>query len=78
METLGRHNKNKMVGFEDFRNREEIKEWVLIEKKEKGLVEIITQGDFVHCRNAARLYDGDYDISLVPYDEFAKNAKPLH
>ncbi len=67
-----------MVGFEDFHNRKEIKEWVLIEKQEEGLVEVIAQGDFEFCRNSARLYDGEYDISLVPYEEFAKKARPLH
>lgn len=66
-----------MVGFENL-HREETKEWVLIEKKQEGLVEIITQGDFAHCRNAARLYSGDYTISLIPADEFAKRAKLLH
>ena len=67
-----------MVGFEDFENRKEIKEWVLIEKKEEGLVEIIAQGDFELCRDAARRYDGDYDISLVPHEEFTEKARPLH
>ena len=67
-----------MVGFEDFQNREEIEEWVLIEKKEEGLCDVIAQGSFELCRNAARLYDGEYDISLVPYEEFAKKARPLH
>lgn len=66
-----------MVGFEKF-NKNEIKKWVLIEKREEGLAEIITEGDFSHCRNAARLYVGDYPISLIPYDEFAEKAKPLH
>ena len=78
MVSIRGHYKNKMVGFENFKDRKEIKEWILIEKKEDGLVEIITQGDFAHCRNAARLYNGDYDISLVPHEEFIRNAKPLH
>ncbi len=65
-----------MVDLEDLR---EIKEWVLIERKnDEGVVEILARGDFDECRDAARQYEGDNEISLVPYDEFSRKARLLH
>ena len=65
-----------MVELDDLK---EIKEWVLIERiNDEGVVEILERGDFDKCRDAARQYEGDNEISLVPYDDFSRKARLLH
>ena len=65
-----------MVDIEDLRD---IEEWVLIERtNEEGVVTVLARGDFDECREAARQYEGDNEISLVPHDEFSRKAKRLH
>lgn len=57
----------------------EIKEWVLIERLNKeGVVEVLAVGDFQHCRDTARRYRGDNEISLIPEEEFLVHATKLH
>lgn len=57
----------------------EIEEWVLIERKnDEGVVEVLERGSFDECREAARRYVGDNEISIVPYDEFVSRARRIH
>ena len=58
---------------------QEIEEWVLIERlNDEGVVEILERGSFDDCRDAARLYTGNNEISIVPFDEFASKARRIH
>lgn len=58
---------------------EDIEEWVLIERKnDEGVVEVLARGSFGECREAAREYKGENEISMVPYDEFVLKARRIH
>lgn len=65
-----------MVDLEDLR---EIEEWVLIERtNDEGVVTVLARGSFDECRENARTYKGDNEISLVPFSEFSRKARLLH